>query len=888
MNITSLPAAARYAAVILFSILLAACGGGGGDSSGDSGAGGGVGGGDTGAGAQAPTLNVTVSSNVAVAGGSEITLTAVTSSPDPVTWKLEAGSPGRLDSNSGTTVHYIPPSASQVSFTTAVTVIAAAGSTQKSITLKLEASGSPPLAGDMPPAVLTITASADRAVAGGSPVVLSAASPDSSAVSWTLEAGSPGSLSATSGNTVSYVPPPTSAISDTTVTVTASAAGQTAKTTILLQGAQGFSLLAGNDFGAGMRDGAGSAARFSGPVGTVRDAAGNLYVADTGNHAIRKIAPDQTVTTLAGMPGKSGSADGIGTAARLTSPKYIAIDTAGNLFVTDSVNHTVRRITQDGSVTTIAGMNGVKGNDDGFGQAALFNHPAGITVDASGNLLVADAFNSLVRRITPQGLVSTFAGIRGQRVLANGPIASATFIDPLAIAIDLSGNVFVSDGFFSPPEPNTIAGRSIIRKITPDGVVSSLAGGFVPETAENVDGTGAAARFFEITGMAADGAGNLYLGDGRIRRVTPTGVVSTYIARAVGLLNLAGGVTIDSANTLYFSDTGDHVVRAFTSIGAASTLAGTMPQPGSADGSGAAAQFNGPKGIRSDASGNLYLADTLNHIVRRVTPDGVVSTLAGTAGAQGSTDGSGAAARFLYPHDVAVDASGNLYVADSFNNTIRKVTPAGVVSTLAGAAGQVGSADGSGAAARFNSPQGIAVDAAGNVYVADRWNYTIRKITPDGAVSTLAGTAGEFGSVNGIGSAARFGAPGDMTIDADGNLYLIDSGSTIRKITPTGTVSTLAGSSGQWGDADGNGPAARFRMPEGIGIDAAGNLYVADTGNHAIRRVTPGGEVSTVAGNGETQELAQGSLYRPTGVAVSGDGVLAITAGNGVFRLVLP
>jgi hypothetical protein len=218
-----------------------------------------------------------------------------------------------------------------------------------------------------------------------------------------------------------------------------------------------------------------------------------------------------------------------------------------------------------------------------------------------------------------------------------------------------------------------------------------------------------------------------------------------------------------------------------------------------------------------------------------------VTTLAGAAGQTGSTDGTGSAARFNNPEGLAVDGGGNLYVADVGNETIRKITPGGVVSTLAGAAGQYGSSDGTGSAARFYNPSYVAVDGSGNVFVSDLGNYIIRKITPGGVVTTLAGTAGQTGSSDGSGSAARFGSGGflgGVAVDGSDNVYVADS-STIRQIAPGGVVTTLAGTAGQYGSTDGTGSAARFRFPGGIAVDVSNRVYVADSYNDTIRKGTP-------------------------------------------------
>ncbi|MFN9479791.1 MAG: hypothetical protein ACK6C0_10210, partial [Betaproteobacteria bacterium] len=223
--------------------------------------------------------------------------------------------------------------------------------------------------------------------------------------------------------------------------------------------------------------------------------------------------------------------------------------------------------------------------------------------------------------------------------------------------------------------------------------------------------------------------------------------------------------------------------------------------------------------------------------MRKVTAAGAVSTLAGAAGSSGSADGNGAAARFNSPEGLAVDGAGNVYVADTQNHTIRKIATAGAVGTFAGIVRSWGSADGTGAAARFAAPYGVSVDAFGNVYVADTVNHTIRKITPVGVVSTLAGTAGSSGSADGIGSAVRFDSPQAVAVDGSGNVYVADTNNhTIRNITPAGAVRTFAGTAGSSGSADGTGASVRFNRPGGVAGDGSGNVHVADTSDYTIRK----------------------------------------------------
>lgn len=310
-------------------------------------------------------------------------------------------------------------------------------------------------------------------------------------------------------------------------------------------------------------------------------------------------------------------------------------------------------------------------------------------------------------------------------------------------------------------------------------------------------------------------------------------------------------------------------------VSSLSLFAGDANTSGSLDGKGSAARFNSANGVAIDSASNVYVADTANHTIRKITPAGLVSTLAGTAGLSGSTDATGAAARFNTPRGVATDIAGNVYVGDSGNSTIRKITPAGVVTTLAGTAGISGSTDAAGTAARFSLPDGIATDSAGNVYVADSGNHTIREITAAGVVSTLAGTAGSSGSIDAAGALARFNSPRGVATDSANNVYVADTNNhTIRKVTPAGVVSTLAGTAGTGGSADGIGAAARFNGPNGVATDNASNVYVADTNNNTIRKVTPAGTVTTVAGRAQTLGFTPGPLpgllSAPFGVAVSG------------------
>ena len=597
-----------------------------------------------------------------------------------------------------------------------------------------------------------------------------------------------------------------------------------------------FGTLAGYS-GYGSADETGSAARFYNPNAVAVDASGTVYVADFDNDTIRKITSSGVVSTLAGLAGSSGSADGTGSAARFDGPSGVAVDSSGNVYVADQYNHTIRKITSGGVVSTLAGLAGSSGSADGTGSAARFNRPNGVAVDGSGNVYVADSSNHTIRRITSAGAVSTVAGSSGMFGIEDGTGSAARFNRPNGVAVDGSGNVYVAD-----------SSNHTIRRITSGGAVSTLAG--LGRSSGSGDGTGSAARFYFPRGVAADASGNVYVADSSnhtIRQITPGGVVSTLAGSAGSFGSTDGtgnaarfhnpnGLAVGSSGNVYVADQSNHTIRQITSDGVVSTLAGLASSGGSADGTGSVARFNFPAGVAVDGSGNVYVADSDNHTIRKITSGGIVSTLAGLAGSLGSADGTGSAARFNYPFGVAVESSGNVYVADYSNHTVRRITSGGMVSTLAGSTGIFGGQDGTASTARFYFPRGVAVDGSGNVYVADYFNHTIRRITSGGIVSTLAGSADISGSEDGTGSAARFRYPGGVAVDGSGNVYVADrSNQTIRKITPGGIASTVAGLTGSVGSPDGTGSAARFRSPAGVAVDGSGTVYVADESNHTIR-----------------------------------------------------
>jgi sugar lactone lactonase YvrE len=633
----------------------------------------------------------------------------------------------------------------------------------------------------------------------------------------------------------------------------------------------------GKPGGLGNVDGAGEAARFCQPCGVTFDAAGNAYVADYYNYTIRRVAPDGAVTTLAGCVGEPGGNDGTGSSARFDRPLGLASDAAGNLYVADSGNHTLRKVTPEGAVTTLAGSAGNAGSADGLGRDARFRSPHDVAADSAGNLYVADAYNHTIRKVTPAGAVTTLAGqaeLKGgvpAGGFADGKGAGARFRTPRGVAVDPAGNVLVAD-----------TENAVLRRIAPDGTVKTLAG-----SAGNLgyaNGTNSAARFSNPQGVTVDAAGNIFVADTGnqvLRKVTAAGLVST-VTNGLARFASPRDVAADKAGNLAVVDNDSQTLSRLAAKGGLTVLAGSASGHGSADGPAAAARFSRPCGLVADPQRNLFVADNFNHTLRKVTPDGVVTTLAGKAWSTGSADGPGDAARFFWPSGMTSDREGNLYVADAGNHTVRKVTPQGAVTTLAGGAGTNGWADGTGGRARFAWPSDVALDGAGNLLVADRANHVIRRVTQAGEVTTLAGGAGKAGRADGVGGAARFNNPSGVAVDAAGNVLVADTGNhTIRKVMPGGEVATLAGCAGIRGGADGQGVLARFNGPSDVLADQAGSVFVADRDNHMIRKVTPDGTVTTLGGSPNLMTAADGvgcaaRFAQPSGLALDSEGVLYV------------
>ncbi len=620
---------------------------------------------------------------------------------------------------------------------------------------------------------------------------------------------------------------------------------------------------------AGSADGTGSTARFNGPVSCVMDKSGNTYVTDSFNRIIRKISASGVVTTLAGKPGFIGSDDGTGDAARFSFPLGIAIDATGNLFVTDSQNHTIRKITPAGVVTTVAGQAGISGSADGNGSTARFNQPVGIAIDTAGNLYVADQKNFRVRKITATGVVSTVAGDHEDYFGSDGPISTALFGLLNGIAVDQSGNVYVTD-------------RNKLRKITPGTDVTTLATFFYFTSPYKGSYEG------ELWGLIIDATGNLYTSDsdyGVVGKYSATGGSSLVIvpplfaasnpSALVTTLEGPHGIAFDQGGNLILVETTSNTLKKITTGGAVSILAGLPPSEsaGSADGTGTSARFSGPDGMAVGPTDEIYVADSRNHVIRKITPAGVVTTIAGKAGTPDYVDGPLTTARFSSPRGLAMDAGGNLFVADEGNSVIRKISSAGIVSTVSGQPGKPGHTDGPAGTAQFSLPAGVAVDATGTLFIAEYG--AIRRVSPSGEASYFASASLFHNPIAGLATdaagnlywsdsdsmvikklaspstaAATAAAsistasaplhPNRIFVDRSGQIYATSDyypGATqVHKVAADGSVQTLGGQPYVTGNTDGFGLDAIFNGTQGIVVDRAGNIYVSCFADNTIRK----------------------------------------------------
>ncbi len=550
--------------------------------------------------------------------------------------------------------------------------------------------------------------------------------------------------------------------------------------------------------------------------------AGEVYF--TSLHSVFKVTETGQVVRVAGTMRQGYFGDGgLALNAQLLEPQGLAFDAAGNLYIADSGNHRIRRVAADGVITTVAG-NGVAGStgDGGPAVSASLTTPSAVLIDPSGNLVIADAGDNRVRRVTPAGIISTF-------------VSPGLLKDPTALAMDGSGNLFIAD-----------AGNNVVREISPLGVLSGIIG------------LGLGLNFPD--GVAVDVSGSLFISDSgnhRIVRLTSF-FIGTFAGNGIGGFSGDGSqaafasfyypndVAVDSSGNIYVADSANGRIRRIGSNGVISTFAGNGPTP--------TIDFPAPTGIAASSSGDIYFTDLARHSVRRLSVAGLVTTVAGTGFAGFSGDGGPAVSAELdMPIGIAADSQGNLYIADAGNNRIRKIAANGAISTIAG--------DGSVASLWY--PQGVAVDSGGSVYIADTNNNRIRRVAPNGTLTTIA---------TGVKT------PTVLAVGADGTIYIAETGNNQVRIISGTTLSTIGAAT----------------VPNGIAVDPAGNVWYSDTGGNTVRQlkgpssvVVAGAGVAGYSGDGGPASIAL--LSSPGPLAVDGAGnILVVDTGNGAIRVLKP
>ena len=595
-------------------------------------------------------------------------------------------------------------------------------------------------------------------------------------------------------------------------------------------------------------------AQLSASSGIAIDAAGNIFIAD--RFRVRRVSPDGIITTVAGNGTFGFSGDGgPATDAQLGGVMGLAIDSSGNLFIADPVNNRIREVFPSGIITTIAG-NGSAGfsGDGGPATKAQLWLPYGVAVDSNGNLFISDHANRRVRKVAANGLITTVVGNGSVGFSGDGgPATSAQLTGTFSVAADNGGNLFVEDH-----------SSRRIRKVSPDGIITTFAGGGAAGLGD--DGPATSAQVGPSWGIALDNAGNLFIADvanSRIRRVSTSGIITTVAGNGAGFCCSDGdggpatdaqlyaeAVALDNEASLILTDRAHDSVRKVSANGIITRVAGNGTTGFSGDGGPAtSAQLTSPGGVAMDTAGNLFIADSIR--IRKVSPGGTITTVAGGGTLAGAApDGGPATSAQLDTSSVAVDRAGNLFIADRINNRIRKVSRDGIITTLAGNGTYGFAGDGGPAAsAPLLGPTAVTVDAGGNVFFVDGV-IRVRKVTPDGIIHTVAGGGSGNCYLDGVPAAsiALCYATG-VAVDSAGNLFIstsaLDDGpynERVRKVTPDGIITTVAGV-GPGGFGGDGGPAqdAWLSEPEGVAVDGAGNVYVADYGNSVVRILRPGG-----------------------------------------------
>jgi uncharacterized protein (TIGR03437 family) len=734
-----------------------------------------------------------------------------------------------------------------------------------------------------------------------------------------------------------------------------------------------------------------TSATLRGPEGVAVDASGNLFIADSYNGLIRKVSASGIITTVAGNGTQGFSGDGgPATSASLAGPLGVAVDGSGNLFFADSINNRIRKVSTSGIITTVVGSGatglytGGFSGDGGPATSALLFAPSAVAVDGFGNLFISDSGNYRIRKVSSGGIITTIAGGLGNALYGDGGPATSAGLSPSGVAVDASGNILIADSGDNrirevatvaaslTVAPNTLkfslfAGSSSSQQISLAGAAGSpwsasasvnwitlsapsgtapgmlavvvnaaslLPGAYTAsiailnklpslpqETIVSVSltvnpglsvapsvvnlqvapGAPPQTQALQIGGAAgATWQATVATGTAWLSVSPGAGQIPAPLTARVNAANLTTGIyqgsitvqapgAIPPSSTIYITLT---VGAVSGQGGIVTTVAGNGSRSFSGDGGLAtSASLSGPSTVVVDGSGNILIADGGNNRIRKVSPSGIITTVAG-GGNGGLGDGGPATEAWLAdPCCVAVDGSGNLFI--SSNQRIREVSASGIITTVVGGndIGIYGGFSGDGgpaASAELYNPLGVAVDGSGNLFIADWGNNRIRKVSSNGIITTVAGNGlPGFSGDNVPATSTALSSPRRVAVDGSGNLFIADTGNQrIRKVSASGIITTVAGNGngGTSGGFSGDGGLAIYASlynPTGVAVDGSGNLFIADTGNNRIRKVSASGTITTVVGGGSADPSTDGpatsaSLYNPNGIAVDVSGNLFI------------
>jgi sugar lactone lactonase YvrE len=567
-----------------------------------------------------------------------------------------------------------------------------------------------------------------------------------------------------------------------------------------------------------------TAARLAGPRGLAVDPSGNLYIVDLEANRVRRVAANGVITTVAGNGARDSTGDGgSATAAALAAPMDVAVDSAGTLFIATATS--IRKVTAGGTISTFAQFSGTNGSSTCTGSGAW-----GVALDAARNLYAADPNCGGLNRVSPLGIVTH--------------LRSGIFSD---VAVDAIGNVYVGD-----LENYTVGKLAPSGQFTSvaGGGIAGYSGDGGPATAALLGAPLALAADSDVLYISDSGNRRVRMiapnrKAGTIAGSGVPGPAGDGGAAAAAQLNFPSGVAVDRAGNVYVADSANNRIRVIGAAGSVTTFAGTGVAGFSGDGGVATgAEISSPTAVAFDPAGALLIADTGNNRVRKVSTTGVITTIAGSGSAGFAGDGGRPGAALLdRPSGVAADGTGSVYIADTLNHRVRKIV-GGRIITFAGSGaaglgqGAYGGDGGKATAARLNLPEGIALDPQGGVYVSDTGNNRVRRVDKAGTITTLAGTgARRFSGDGGQAGSAELAAPSGLSVDGAGNLYIADSlNNRVRIVTPAGLISTLIGigTPGFSGDG-GPGTLAHLARPKGLAVDATGRVLVADYSNQRVR-----------------------------------------------------